>query len=233
MGHDATGMTGMHFDGSRHMRFAAPSLLVLAVSTVAALGSAAPALAEENANPLQSMLGAFGVQPGKDEDAIDYRPRAPLVVPPTRDLPQPKEAVRDPAWPKESDADKRRKAAIDSRRPAPKSSAGSDAEPAKAPEPAKTAEAAKQDEHDGECLLNSSGPRSCFNILQSAFGGGSSEAPKPGVEPTRKLLTEPPAGYRAATVVPEKSDAKSKDEAQSGPFDSFLQVFGMKKSDDN
>ncbi len=224
-------MTGMNFFGSRQPRLAGTSLLVLAVSAFAVLATAAPARAEEKTNPLQSMLGAFGVQTGKDEDTIDYRPRAPLVVPPTRDLPAPKEAVRDPAWPKEPDTDKRRKAALESRRPVPKSSANPDAEPAV--EPATTAEAAKPDAHDGECLLNATGPKSCFNILQSVFGGGTSDAAKPGVEPKRKVLTEPPAGYRAATVLPETADGKSKGDTDSGPLDSILKVFGVKKADDN
>lgn len=229
---DATGMAGMHLDGSRYPRLAAPSVIVVAISALAAaISTVAPARAEEKTNPLQSMLGAFGVQPGKDEDTIDYRPRAPLVVPPTRDLPEPKEAVRDPAWPKELDTDKRRKAAIDSRRPAPKSSASQDAEPAA--EPPKTAAAAKPDEHEGECLLNGSGPKSCFNMLQSVFGGGSTEATKPGIEPKRKVLTEPPAGYRAATAAPKTGDGKSDGDTEPGPLDSFLQVFGMKKADDH
>jgi hypothetical protein len=175
------------------------------------------------------MLDAFSVQPAKDDESIDYRPRAPLVVPPTRDLPEPRQAVRDPAWPKEPDAEKRRRAAIDSRRPAPKPIATGDAEP-EAP-PLEVAVPAKPAEQPDGCVLNGTGPDSCWNLFQSAVGGGETEAPKPGAEPTRKLLTEPPAGYRTAVVVPEKN--VEAEEAQHGPFDSFLQILGVKKAHEN
>jgi hypothetical protein len=217
----------MHFDGVRRRGPFAARLFVLAAPILAMLGTPAPALAEEKPNPLAPMLGLFNPKPEADSESIDYRPRAPLVVPPTRDLPEPKEAVRDPTWPKDPDAEKRRRAAIDSRRPAPKSSTATEAvaEQAKAPEPG------KRDEHEGECLLNDSGPRSCFQIFGSVFGGGAStDAPKPGDEPARKLLTEPPSGYRAVAAVPE---GKTKSETKPGPFDSFLAVFGMKKAEDN
>jgi len=221
----------MHLDGSRHLGPTASGLLVLATVTIAVLGSPPRARAEEAANPLKPMLDLLSPKAVKDDETIDYRPRAPLVVPPSNELPEPKEAVRDPSWPKDPDADKRRRAAIDSRRPAPKATTSGDREPVA--EPAKVAAPAKPNEHEGECLLNATGPQSCLNIFQSVFGGGVADTPKPGVEPTRNLLTEPPAGYRTATVVPEKEGDKSKTEAQSGPFDSFLETFGMKKRADN
>lgn len=231
----ATRMTGMRFDRARYQGPAASSLLVLSVLTLAVYANTSPAYAEETTNPFNSMLGLFGGKPDKDEtDTIDYRPRAPLVVPPTRDLPEPKEAVRDPAWPKDADANAQRRAALDSRRrvPQPSSNTGTGTVPtesqAKAPSPA------KPDEHEGECLLNDSGPRSCFSVIQSVFGGGAStEAVKPGTEPQRKLLIEPPPGYRTATVSPKTAENKAKNAADPGPFDSFLEVFGMKKSSDN
>ncbi len=226
----------MTFARARHQAPAASGLLVLAVSTVAILGSAAPAWTEEAANPLTSMFGLFGAPPpDKDQEAIDYRPRAPLVVPPSRDLPAPKQAVRDPAWPKEPDAAARRKAALDSRRPAPGAASSPVAEPEPQGSQAKAAEPAKSDENEGECLLNGTGPQSCFQapwkLLVSTFGGGgSADAAKPGVEPARKVLTEPPAGYRTATVVP-KSESKP-DEEESG-IGGFLRVLGIGKSADN
>jgi hypothetical protein len=224
----------MPFDRARNRGPAAAGLLVLAASTFAVLGSAAPVAADETSNPLNSMLGLLGAKPEPEADAIDYRPRAPLVVPPSRDLPEPKEAARDPAWPKDADANARRRASLDSRRPAPGAATGTNA----APEPKSTqvnaAAPAGSDASEAGCFLNATGPQSCFNSLQAVFGGGgSSEPAKPGVEPTRKLLTEPPSGYRASMIVPTSEDRKSSSGAQpQGPFDSFLKVFGMKNSDD-
>jgi hypothetical protein len=56
-----------------------------------------------------------------DEPAINYSEKAPLVMPKTRDLPQPmsKAATDDPNWPKDPDAEKRKKkASADSLGPA-------------------------------------------------------------------------------------------------------------------
>jgi hypothetical protein len=225
----------MRFDRVHHQGPAASGWLVLSVLTLAVHGITSPVHAEEPTNPFNSMFGLFGGKPDQDEtDAIDYRPRAPLVVPPTRDLPEPKEAVRDPAWPKDADANAQRRAALDSRRRVPHSNptAGTGtvptASPAKAPEPA------KPDEHE-ECLLNDTGPRSCFNVFHSVFGVASTDAAvKPGTEPERKLLIEPPPGYRTATVSPRTPADKARTTAaEQGPFDSFLEVFGMKKASDN
>jgi hypothetical protein len=59
---------------------------------------AAPAVAQE-AGVIRSILGAVGlVEP--DRPAIEYRERAPLVVPPSRDLPPPADALSaNPQWP--------------------------------------------------------------------------------------------------------------------------------------
>jgi hypothetical protein len=215
-------------DEARRPRPAGARPIILSVSVLALLGTVGPGGAEEAANAFAPMLDLFQPKPSETESAIDYRPRAPLVLPPSHELPAPKEAVRDPAWPKELDTEKRRRAAIDSRRPAPLSSAS--IEPAVTE--AKIIEPAKPDEHAGECLLNSTGPRSCFDMFRGIFGGEPADTPKPGVEPTRKVLTEPPMGYRAATAVPKNADGKSSSDAATGPFDSFLQTFGLKKAND-
>jgi hypothetical protein len=235
----------MRFGRARHKTSAVTSLFVVSVVAIAACADLSRA--EETKNPLNSMFGLFGSKTETPEsDTIDYRPRAPLVVPPNRDLPEPKEAVRNPAWPKDADAEAQRRAAIDSRRRVPQPHSAKDAQTREAQardaqaKEAQTqaAEAAKPDEHEGECLLNDTGPQSCFQkpwrMLQATFGGTPDEPVKPGTEPERKLLIEPPSGYRTATAVPPKSaQAKAQEAADKGPFDSFLETFGMKKSSDN
>lgn len=86
--------------------------------SVAGFSGATPALAEEDSNMFNSVLGFVGMQ-DKQQDSIDYRARPPIVVPPRTDLPPPKEAVRGPAWPKDPDIAAERRAALDSRTPAP------------------------------------------------------------------------------------------------------------------
>jgi hypothetical protein len=180
------------------------------------------------------MLSLFGANTNKEQEAIDYRPRAPLVVPPGRDLPEPRTTARDPAWPKDVDAIARRRASLDASRPAPGATSLTKAEPASKDSEANAAAPANPDAHEEGCLLNSSGPQSCFNFLPAVFGGEAADEPKPepGVEPSRKVLTEPPAGYRASLVVPAPADGQSRSEAKAGPFDSVLAIFGMKKADE-
>jgi hypothetical protein len=69
------------------------------------LSGVAPAYAaddEEEAFELQFLKKMFGIQ---DQGPIDYRERAPLVVPPTRNLPSPEQvsAASNPAWPQDAD----------------------------------------------------------------------------------------------------------------------------------
>jgi len=109
----------MVFDRVQPRWPAAAGLLVAAGLFLAGSMGASPAKAEEDTNMFNSMLGFFGMQFDKEQDSIDYRARAPIVVPPHMDLPQPKEAARGQAWPTDPDIAERRRAALDSRRPAP------------------------------------------------------------------------------------------------------------------
>jgi len=54
----------------------------------------------------------LGLRSG-DEPVIEYRERSPLVVPPSRELPppQPKAAAKNPAWPNDPDAARRKQRA--------------------------------------------------------------------------------------------------------------------------
>lgn len=57
---------------------------------------------DDEAFELQFLKKMFGIQ---NEAPIEYRERAPLVVPPTRNLPSPEavSAEANPAWPKDAD----------------------------------------------------------------------------------------------------------------------------------
>ena len=57
---------------------------------------------------LRKLFKEFGLQ--REGPGVEFRERAPLVVPPNRDLPPPQTAdavTRNPAWPKDPDAEKR------------------------------------------------------------------------------------------------------------------------------
>ncbi len=83
-------------------------------------GGVGHALAQDDDDELpdtkffKSMLRGFGLRNGQEDLGINYQERAPLVVPPTRDLPPPQTA--DPArtgalWPIDQDEQRRREAA--------------------------------------------------------------------------------------------------------------------------
>ncbi len=56
----------------------------------------------------RKLFKEFGMQ--RDDERLEYRERAPLVVPPSRSLPAPQSAdtvARNPAWPKDPDVRRR------------------------------------------------------------------------------------------------------------------------------
>jgi hypothetical protein len=82
----------------------------------AALTLPAPARAADDSAPLDSrildgILKGIGLKRG-DEPGINYQERAPLVIPPNRDLPPPEKVdaavTNNPAWPNDPDIARRR-----------------------------------------------------------------------------------------------------------------------------
>jgi hypothetical protein len=86
--------------------------LVCVVAAVCALAASRPALAaddEEDDEPFETkiMKAILGINDG---DSIDYRERAPLVVPPSMNLVPPEQSkINNPAWPKDADVQERKK----------------------------------------------------------------------------------------------------------------------------
>lgn len=213
----------MAFDSFR-MRLSACFGVVFAAAAL--IGAPARAQApQEDTNPLNSVLGFIGMQFDKDKEDINYRARAPLVVPPRLDLPQPKQVARDPNWPKDPDAEDRRHAAAAAQRPAPQPGLNSRVE--------LSAAEMQQNRSDlpaagpsNDCQPTAGSPICLYTpweILKSVTGidGGKPNAVAVGdKEPTRAYLTEPPPGYRRATgsasatneapqEAPDASDAKA------------------------
>jgi hypothetical protein len=207
---------------------------VAALLSVAGFSSATPARAEEDTNMFNSVLGFVGKQFDKEQDSIDYRARAPVVVPPRTDLPPPKEAVRDPAWPKDPDIAAERRAALDSRRPAPQLTPNSRVEMSqtelqqgRGPLPA--------DGPPDEC--EAGGTPIClytpWKVLKSVVTGLHPDTVQPGPEPPRKYLTEPPAGYRQATGVAKATIEAPKDQPDAADPAAYIRSQRPKTSVDN
>ncbi len=111
-----------------------------------------------------------------------------------------KTAVRDPAWPNDPDVIEERRAAMDSRRPAPQIDAkfaGRNVADGTAAGQGPVAVRGPPD----ECQAGSGTPICLYTpwkALKSVVTGFQPDTVQPGPEPPRKYLTEPPPGYRQA-----------------------------------
>jgi hypothetical protein len=194
---------------SRRAAAAFARALALAIAVACSAGGAAAQDDDENL-PLDTKLFRqfmkdLGLQ--RDGPGIDYRERAPLVVPPSRNLPPPQSATTatdNPAWPNDPDVRQRNEAAAAKRgkgsrpvsetmereaRPIPRSeldrpgrvapgSAGGSNTPEDGARPMRPSE------------LGHKGFFGMFSL------GSKSDAETFTGEPVRESLTAPPAGYQ-------------------------------------
>ena len=206
-----------------------------ALLSVAGYSGATPARAEEDTNMFNSVLGFVGMQFDKEQDLIDYRARTPIVVPPRTGLPPPKGADRGAAWPKDPDIAAERRAALDSRRPAPQLTPSSRVEMSqtelqqgRGPLPA--------DGPPDECQAGSGTPICLYTpwkVLKSVVTGFQTDTVQPGPEPPRKYLTEPPPGYRQATGVAKATIEAPKDQPDAADPGAYIRSQRPKTSVDN
>ena len=148
------------------------------------------------------------------DEGIEYRERAPLVVPPSRNLPPPQSeasVTRDPAWPKDPDLARRKaksaaeKAKLrrssgdypsenarmlrpDELKGNPASAATSNSEPNR-PGAEEAARPLNPDQLGG-------GSKSWWNSISSTFGVQRPESAPFTGEPPRTSMTAPPPGYQ-------------------------------------
>ena len=179
---------------------------LLRAALAVALASAAVGLHTNGAragddDPDESFVSKFmrgiGIKrTGVDTSGIEYSERAPLVVPPTRDLPAPGAAPAPvPDWPQSPAAKPRKQVRV---KPAPATPVPNAAASVGDPN-AGAAQAPQEPEQKSSFSLN------WFNKEEYA---------KFGSEPPRQDLTDPPAGYRTPSpeqpygIGPDKKQAK-------------------------
>ncbi len=232
-------MNFMVFDMYK-LRPGAAALAFAAIFAASALIGAAPARAQapqEDTNPLNSVLGFVGMQFDKEKEDIDYRARAPLVIPPKLDLPAPKEVARDPNWPKDPNIEERRHAAAAAQRPAPQITPNTRAELSPQELAGKSNEAPKDGPSD-DCQISAGTPICLYTpwqILKSVTGLGGSKPDTVQVgdeEPDRTYLTEPPAGYRKPTATATATIDAPKDAPDSADAQAYIRSQQHKTSVD-
>ena len=200
---------------NRSIRKCLPPALYLGLSVLALPFAAMPAAAQlvddGRGNPFKDVLGLITVninpfeREKQTEAPIEYRERAPLVLPPKMDLPSPQASAgeRNAAWPVDSDLIKRRKAQAEARKP-------------QAVVPKYDRELTKQELLAGRNDNYETGsatpphvpPDNNYAPMRQIQQIDADNARKDaqavalaGEEPDRAYLTEPPKGYRKPTKV--------------------------------
>jgi hypothetical protein len=178
---------------------------------------------------MRQLLKDLGLR--REGESIDYRERAPLVVPPNRNvLPPPanEEAVtNNPAWPKDPDVKERKAAIAKKKQPIRGAAETMDAEgrPLSRSEldrgrVAGAGGGPPQNPDDSARAMRPSelGGKSLFGDFWSSMTSSFSDKPEVGTftgEPARENLTAPPTGYQTPSpnqpygLSPKKNKGKA------------------------
>ena len=172
--------------------------LVLCTNSAARAGDG-----DDGSSVMGKIMETFGLRdPNSSYAGIDYNERSPLVVPPTRDLPQPEASTAPPVpnWPKDQDMIRRAKAKAEEKKVAPKPDYVSDSSRPLRPNELDPAGAPRVNTPiDSSASANSlmSDPRD-QGVKKSLFSGMFSSKTEYTTftgEPSRGTLTDPPPGY--------------------------------------
>jgi hypothetical protein len=191
----------------------APIALAGAAGVLLLVGTAwnpTPARAEEGNQTLRQVFGLITGDTGqKDTDGIDYRERPPLVLPPKMNLPPPQASLEkpDPAWPNDPDVGRVKKLKAESRAPARQVNEATANPHITQAELEKGRIASEDPKSPQQNACNYSTAPEClytpWSVLSKVTDAGKEEKDtlRPGEEPPREYLTEPPPGFRKPTQV--------------------------------
>ena len=197
-----------HRDRTRRRRAAAAAAVALALAMALGTGGAFAQDDEEDV-PLDTklfrqLMKDIGLQ--RNGEGIDYRERAPLVVPPSRDLPPPVSetpVTANPSWPKDPDVARRKAEAAAKKKPSKTAAETMDAEgrPLSRSELDRgkidgPAGGSQTPEESARPMKPSElGAKSFFKDMFSSFSNEEEKGTFTG-EPVRESLTAPPPGYQ-------------------------------------
>jgi len=187
----------MVMQGFRIAKVAAMGALALVAVTVDS------ASAQEEGVLMKDLLGWMGIVP-EDRPAIDYRERAPLVVPPKMELRSPADPTsiqaRAPNWPKDPDVEAARKRDAEARLPRTETDVYKrNQNPHLSIDQIRAGRRPGAGLQDGPAPHRNDGSRySDWVHPDTLRGQGRSSEPTlaAGVEPERRQLSDPPTGLR-------------------------------------
>jgi hypothetical protein len=187
-----------------------------------------------------SVVTAIGIMKDDPSPEIDYRERAPLVLPPRSDLPAPSvQAARPASWPTDPDVERRKKAAADARAPSENLLGNRNVLASKTElmsgrsEGGESSAIPDSSVRASRCGNNGNG-RGCLVVSPDALRAESEhyEQSNPdtkrgeveaGIEPDRVYLTQPPKGYLKTTkTVKVTNDGPKRYVDPSNPKSSLL-----------
>ena len=158
---------------------------------------------------LRKLFKEFGLQ--REGEGVEFRERAPLVVPPSRDLPPPQSAdavTRNPAWPKDPDVQKRE---VEVSTPAQRAKLRGAAEAMReegralrpnelniGTGPTSTGSVQNPDELARPMLPSQLGSKGFLDFFTNK--SSSEETAQFTSEPPRSSLTAPPVGYQTPSA---------------------------------
>jgi hypothetical protein len=196
------------------------------------LACAVPAAAQTANEPtgLQQFLGKIGLLDIPEGPGIDYRERAPLVVPPSTELIPPRglEDVKkiNPDWPNDADLELRRAAAAENRKTVEEQRGAFYSGARLTPEEMKRGTLSKREATKRQSEYTTAGEeltagKDRYSPEQLGFKGWFSKDPEKAVaftgEPERKSLTDPPSGYRTPSSNAPYGVVESKKEDWKAP----------------
>jgi hypothetical protein len=221
--------------------FIRASVLAITVGVCGAFWLTAPARAADDGqgNLFDSVLGIVGMGDKKADPEIDYRDRAPLVLPPKMALrqPLPAGAQRPATWPVDPDVVRRAKEAQDGKILAPLENDRLRGKPLTKQEllAGRGATPASSEPVPTSCLGSRS--RDCMWVrpdVLRAQGVKKEEASviAVGSEPERKYLVDPPAGYRKVTKEVKITQSAPIQKEDTSPLSFFKKINPWDKEED-
>ena len=188
---------------------------LLVFGAIAVLGSAPVCAADDEPTFDQKIMRGImdGLGLKRDGEAgINYQERAPLVLPPGRDLPPPEQsdaASKNPAWPKDPDVERRKTEAAMERNRNVSDEREREQNPLRPDQLTPGARGKQKRQQAARTDDGYQAPASGFssqlppselgykgNIFSNMFGSKKEEQARFTGEPPRTSLTEPPAGYQ-------------------------------------
>ena len=187
--------------------------IALLATAFMAAGSAAQAQQDASSverSIFQGLLSGLGIV-GEERPAIDYRERAPLVLPRGNALPPPQDsaASRNPNWPNDPDVARARAAGLAERAPIIRDDAGRTLTNGEMRAqrggwfgggPVDETRRRSEQQIAGPATASEMNVQPIWSQVGSLFGSSRDNEvqPFPG-EPQRRRLVEPPPGYRSAS----------------------------------